>query len=82
MDKFNLIHDEDKSARTTSFSPINSTKTRTIPQNFLTFSFSFDHTGVKFQGHTSPSPKFLKLNQDHPSKESGFSSQMLIKLSL
>ena len=51
MDKFNLIHDEDKSARTTSFSPINSTKTRTIPQNFLTFSFSFDHTGVKFQGH-------------------------------
>ena len=30
----------------------------------------------------SASPKLLNLNQDHPSKKSGFSSQTVIKLRL
>ena len=64
----------------TSFSPVTSTNLEISPQNFLTFSFNPFATLVQnFKFVPSVSPKLLNLNQDHPSKKSHFSGQILIK---
>ena len=65
----------------TSFSPVTSTNIGISPQNFLTFSFNtFATLVLNFKFVSSTSPKLSNLNQDHPSKKSGFSGQILIKL--
>ena len=65
------------------FSPVTSTNVGISPKNFLTFSFNpFDRLVQKFKFVTSASPKLLNLNQDHPSKKSGFSGKILIKFRL
>ena len=62
-----------------SFSPVTSTNVEFGPQNFLTFSFnSFAILVQNFKFLPSTSPKLLNLNQDHPSKKSDFSGQILI----
>ena len=50
-----------------------STNARIILQNFLTFSFNpFDRLVQNFKFIPSAAPKFLNLNQDHPSKKGFF----------
>ena len=67
----------------TSFSPVTSTNVEFGPQNFLTFSFNPFATLVQnFKFVPSASPKLLNLNQDHPSKKSDFSGQIILKLRL
>ena len=52
-------------------------------QNFSNFSFNlFAILVSNFKFVPSASPKLLNLNQGHSSKKSGFSGQILIKLSL
>ena len=62
----------------TSFSPVTCTNVGLSPQNVLTFSFNPFATMVI----PSASPKLLNLNQDHSSKKSRFSGQILTKLML
>ena len=60
-------------ATPTSFSPVTSTNVGFGPQNFFTFSFNPFSTLVQnFKFAPSASPKFLNLNQDHPSKKAIF----------
>ena len=74
---------EAKSPPPTSFSPVTSTNVRINPQNFLTFSVNpFYHIGVQFQGYTLCRSKIIELEPRTPLKKSGFSGQILIKLSL
>ena len=50
-----------------------STNARIILQNFLTFSFNpFGRLVQNFKFIPSAAPKFLNLNQDHPSKKGVF----------
>ena len=50
-----------------------STNARIILQNFLTFSFNpFGRLVQNFKFIPSAAPKFLNLNQDHPSKKGFF----------
>ena len=54
----------------TSFSPVTSTNVGFGPQNFRTFSFNpFATLLQNLKLAPSASPKFLNLNQDHPSKK-------------
>ena len=72
-----------KKGLSTRFSPVTSSNVRISLQNFLTFSFNpFDRLVWNIKFLPSASPKLLSLNQDHPSKKSGFSGQILIKLRL
>ena len=58
-------------------------KSNTYPPKLSEFQFQpFRHTSVNFKVTPSVSPKLLNLNQDHPSKKSDFSGQILIKLRL
>ena len=67
----------------TNFPRVTSTNVRTSPKNFLTFSFNPFATLVwNVKAISSASHKLLNFNQDHPSKKSGFSGQILIKLRL
>ena len=53
-----------------SFAPVFSTSVGLSPQNFLTFSFNpFSTLVLNFKVIPTASPKFLNLNQDHPSKK-------------
>ena len=66
-----------------SFSPVTSRNVGFGPQNFLTFSFNpFAILVQNFKFARSATPKLLNLNQDHPSKKSDFSGQILTKLRL
>ena len=57
----------------TSFSPVTSTNVGFGPQNFRTFSFNpFATLSQNLKLVPSASPKFLNLNQDHPSKKAVF----------
>ena len=71
---FNPIQDGgQKSSPPTSFSPVTSTNVGFDPKIFLTFSFNPFPTLVQnFKFVSSPSPKLLDLNQDHPSKKAIF----------
>ena len=70
-------------ASPTSFFPVTSTNVAIVPYNFLAFRFSSFGTLVQnFKFVSSASPKLLNLNQDHPSRKSNFSGQILIKLRL
>ena len=67
----------------TSFSSVTLTNVGFGPQNFLTFSFNPFSTLVQnFKFVLSASSKLLNLKQDHPSKKSDFSGQILMKLRL
>ena len=82
---FNPIQDggEGQKGPPTSFSPATSTNVGFGPQNFLNFSFNPFATLVQnFKFLSSASPKLLNLNQDHTSKKSHFSGQILMKLRL
>ena len=61
----------------TIFSPVTSTNVGISPQNFLTFSFNpFVSLMQNFKFVSIVSPKYLNLNQDHPSKKAFFWSNL------
>ena len=69
--------------RPTSFLSVTSTSAGLSPKNSLTFSFNPFTTLVEsFKAICSASLKLWNLNQDHPSKKSGFSGQIIMKLRL
>ena len=62
----------------TSFSPVTSTNVIIRHQNFLTFNVNPFFTLVyNFKAISSACLKLLNLNQEYPSKKSGFSGSSL-----